>query len=49
MDDHLLSLNFVKNLSESNLYIKKNGTDVTIISIYVDNLLVTGGKQEIID
>ncbi|XP_021606554.1 uncharacterized mitochondrial protein AtMg00810-like [Manihot esculenta] len=49
MNDHLLSLGFVKSLSESTLYIKKNGADLTIVSIYVDDLLITGSKQELID
>ena len=48
MDDHLLRLGFVKSLSEPTLYVRKDGTDITIISVYVDDLLITGSNQELI-
>ena len=41
IDDHLLSLGFKKSLSESTLYVKCSGNDVLVISLYVDDLLVT--------
>ena len=45
MDGHLLSLGFEKNLSESTLYVKKLDSDLVIVSLYVDDLLVTGGNK----
>lgn len=42
IDDHLLSLGFIKGLYEVTLYVKQNGNDFRIVSLYVDNLLVTG-------
>jgi len=49
IDDHLLKLGFVKSLSESTLYVRNNGTDLTIVSIYVDDILVTGSDEKLID
>ena len=45
MDGHLLSLGFEKSLSESTLYVKKLDFDLVIISLYVDDLLVTSGNE----
>jgi len=42
INDHLLSIDFVKSLSESTLYVKRKGNNFLIISLYVDDLLVTG-------
>ncbi|KAL4367925.1 hypothetical protein GQ457_05G026840 [Hibiscus cannabinus] len=39
IDDHLLNFGFKKSLSESTLYVKHNGTDILIVSLYVDDLL----------
>lgn len=44
IDDHLLSLGFEKSLSQSTLYVKYSGNDTLIISLYVDDLLVTGSS-----
>ncbi|KAL4020423.1 hypothetical protein IC575_019199 [Cucumis melo] len=38
IDEHLLSLGFLKSLSESTLYVKHNGTNILIVSLYVDDL-----------
>ncbi|KAL4016732.1 hypothetical protein IC575_024389 [Cucumis melo] len=46
IDEHLLSLGFLKSLSESTLYVKHNGTDILIVSLYVDDLLVTGNNAD---
>ena len=45
MDRHLLSLGFEKSPSESTLYVKNLDFDLVIISLYVDDLLVTGGNE----
>ena len=46
---HLLSLGFKKSQSESTLYIRKINADILIISLYVDDLLVTGSNQCLMD
>ncbi|KAA0033140.1 Retrovirus-related Pol polyprotein from transposon TNT 1-94 [Cucumis melo var. makuwa] len=48
IDEHLLSLGFLKSLSESTLYVKHNGTGILIVSLYVDDLLVTGNNANYI-
>ncbi|XP_052481151.1 uncharacterized protein LOC128035450 [Gossypium raimondii] len=42
MDEHLLHLGFVKNLSESTLYMNKSRVDLVIVSLSLDDMLVTG-------
>nr|KYP62107.1 Retrovirus-related Pol polyprotein from transposon TNT 1-94 [Cajanus cajan] len=50
IDNHLLSIGFVKSLSESTtLYIKHCEFNIVIISLYVDDLLVTGNNAALID
>ncbi|KZV41734.1 retrovirus-related Pol polyprotein from transposon TNT 1-94 [Dorcoceras hygrometricum] len=49
IDDHLHKLGFAKSLSESTLYVKHTGTDILIISLYVDDLLVTGNNTSIVE
>jgi hypothetical protein len=41
IDDHLLNLGFVKSLSEATLYIRLKDDDILIMSLYVDDLLIT--------
>ena len=41
IDTHLLTLGFHKSLSEFTLYITKIVEDILIVSLYVDDLLVT--------
>jgi len=49
IDDHLLNLGFVKSLSEATLYIKLKDNDVLIMSFYVDDLLITGSNELLIE
>ena len=49
IDSHLTDLGFTKSLSEFTLYIKKVDTDVIIVSLYVDDLLVTGSNEKLIE
>ena len=48
IDDHLSDLGFQKSLSESTLYIKHVNSYIIIISLYVDDLLVTGSNVMLI-
>ena len=41
IDTHLTNLGFKKSLSESTLYIKKADNEILVVSLYVDDLLVT--------
>jgi hypothetical protein len=49
INDHLLSIGFVKSLSESTLYVKLKGKNSLIISLYVDDLLVTGNDTRLVE
>ncbi|KAH9750688.1 hypothetical protein KPL71_013969 [Citrus sinensis] len=49
IDTHLANLGFEKSLSESTLYIKKADNEILVVSLYVDDLLVTRSSKELID
>jgi hypothetical protein len=44
IDVYLISSGFQKILSEATLYVKKINNDVLVISLYVDDLIVTGSN-----
>lgn len=48
IDAYLLSLGFVKSLSEATLYVKHNDNNILIVSLYVDDLLVTGNNTRLV-
>ncbi|KAL4348545.1 hypothetical protein GQ457_17G004780 [Hibiscus cannabinus] len=49
IDAYLLNLSFEKCLSESTLYIKKSDDEILVVSLYVDDLLVTGSSLQLIE
>jgi hypothetical protein len=49
IDEHLSSLGFQKSMSEATLYVKCKGDDLLIVSIYVDDLLITGGNAKLVE
>jgi len=49
INDHLMSISFVKSLSESTLYVKHTGDNILIVSLYVDDLLVTGDDTRLVE
>ena len=49
IDEHLLNLGFAKSFFESTLYVKHNGADIFIISLYMDDLLVTGNDTSLVE
>ena len=49
IDAHLVNLGFEKCLSEFTLYVKKVDDEILVVSLYVDDLLVTGSRKELID
>ncbi|KAG8492427.1 hypothetical protein CXB51_009682 [Gossypium anomalum] len=49
IDTYLVSLGFNRSASEPTLYVKKNEAEIQlIVSLYVDDLLVTGGDQHML-
>lgn len=49
INDHLLSIGFVKSLSESTFYVIHKRNNSLIISLYVDDLIVTGDDTMVVD
>lgn len=49
IDDYLLSLGYEKSLSEATLYVKRHSKDVLIVSLYVDDLLLTGNDTWLVE
>ncbi|RVW98283.1 Retrovirus-related Pol polyprotein from transposon RE1 [Vitis vinifera] len=49
IDSHLLGLGFTKSLSEFTLYFRKVCDETLVVSLYVDDLLVTGSSMKQID
>ena len=45
-DDHLVHLGFQKSQYELTLYLKHQGTNILVISLYVDDMSVTGSNVE---
>ena len=48
MDKHLTKLGFVRSQSEATLYVKTNDVQPLIISLYVDDMVVTGNQPKLI-
>nr|KYP63531.1 Copia protein [Cajanus cajan] len=46
---HLLSIGFAKSLSEFTLYVKHKEHNLLIVSLYVDDLLVTGDDTKLVE
>jgi len=49
IDDYLLGLDFEKSLSEFTLYVKHNSSEILVVSLYVDDLLITESSEKLID
>ena len=49
INDYLLKFGFERSLSETTLYVKHKGNDILIVSLYVDDLLVTGNNRNLVD
>ena len=49
IDAHMVDLGFKKSLSEFTFYIKKVDDEILVVSLYVDDLLVTGSSKKLID
>ena len=45
----MLSLGFVRSVFELTLYVKHKGTDLFIVSLYVDDLLVIGNNVWLVE
>ncbi|KAJ6423509.1 hypothetical protein OIU84_024466 [Salix udensis] len=49
LDEYLASLGFEKSLNEATLYVKKVDDHILIVSVYVDDLLITGDDEKFVD
>jgi len=49
INKHLLSIGFVKSLSKATLYVKHKEKNFLIVSLYVDDLLVTGDDTRLVE
>ena len=45
----MLKLGFVRNPLEHAVYRRSHGTDLLLIGVYVDDLIITGSSKELID
>ncbi|KAL0294174.1 UNVERIFIED_CONTAM: Retrovirus-related Pol polyprotein from transposon RE1 [Sesamum angustifolium] len=48
IDKHFMDRGFRRSLSELTLYIKSQGNDTLIVSLYVDDLIYTGNNEKMI-
>jgi hypothetical protein len=49
LDNHLLSLGFNRSMNEVTLYVKHADGHKLIVSVYVDDLLITGDKEQLVE
>lgn len=50
IDDHLIHCGFKRSENEATLYVKKaKGGDVLVVSLYVDDLLLTGSNEAMVN
>ncbi|KAH9309431.1 hypothetical protein KI387_037342, partial [Taxus chinensis] len=49
IDEHLISHGFERNPYDPNLYLKKQGGEIVIVVVYVDDLVITGSSVKMID
>ena len=49
IDDHLLSLGFITSLYEATLYVKHKGSDFLIVSLFVNDILVTRNNARLVE
>lgn len=45
LDCHLLSFRLIRSLNKATLYVKKSGSDLLVVSIYVDDILLKGSRE----
>jgi len=45
----IVTLDFEKSLSEFTLYVKHNSSEILVVSLYVDDLLITGSSEKLIE
>ena len=48
IDEHFQSLGFIKSPSEATLYVKGKNANLIIVSVYVDDLRVTGTNEKLV-
>lgn len=49
LEQHLSGLGFVKSINDATLFVKNDEAELLVVSVYVDDLLVTGSKKDMVD
>jgi len=49
LDSHLISLGFSRSVNEATLYVKREGIETMMVSVYVDDLLITGSCDRLVE
>jgi len=49
LDGYLLSLGFERNMNEVTLNVKNVNKHTLIVSVYVDDLLIAGDKEQLVE
>ena len=49
LDEYLLSLGFERSINESTLYLKRVVEHILIVSVYVDDLLIIGNQEKLVE
>ena len=48
IDDYLLKLKFIRSYNEVTLYVKHENQEILIVSIYIDDILVTVSNDNVV-
>lgn len=49
LEQHLSGLGFVKSINDATLFVKNDEAELLVVSVYVDDLLVTCSKKDMVD
>ncbi|KAE9047556.1 hypothetical protein PR001_g4168 [Phytophthora rubi] len=49
LHNHLLAAGFTQAISDMCLYFKHDGSDMVVVGVYVDDLLATATREELVD
>ena len=49
LDEYLLSMGFERSMNEPTLYVRRVDEHILIVSVYVDDLLITGNQEKLVE
>ena len=49
LNSHLISLGLSRSVNETTLYVKREGIETLMVSVYVDDLLITGSCDRLVE